>query len=1730
MTHPGSPEPKDSTSGTEPVDFETAFRGQDGRGTDRESELASVVRRRRAAGLPTAGGAAEDRPPGVGDDVAVEDAELAARSLVGLTLSGGGLRAATFSLGVMQALRAKGLLRYVDYLVSVSGGGYTAGYLGAQAVDASRRCRPAAVTPRAPAADGEPPPSDGAEAIHEDAPRPKKAACDAGEPAATGAGRSYHDLDAEKCLAWRRPEMDRAEDRGNLGVDDHAMFGNCGRYLVRPWEFLGDYVPATLVSVTLFLSGLTAAAALLAILYRTLDTNETRDVAGLVMRNFSEVFLAFVPTIIVGLLWLTMRVGRLMNGRSVDAGGHDRLGPLRWGLFLSSGTWLVAVLTGSGEGEFWLGGIPSLVSLVAAAVMPCATVAILTSPRDTPRLSRLAAALGRPTDGYRAAGWSIPTLTVVLPTLVAGVLAAVYVVMYLGWLDPASTGVFATDAFGDTVVRVTPLGWVAWVVVALILVWQWAYLGSKKFTDLLLRLTIGGCLLSVVLCLTNGYLNVGVLGEVLNLTGLPTVGQESLRNPAIAFVLISVLAMTQYQRLINSQRPGASLTERVILKLVVTGLVAGIPLTVFGMIAKENVSGVVTHRDAAFHVSDVDAARFALLSEWWDDPVEGDGHSGREVFFGNSIGGVDDASLNVGEAIRKVATRDADLMDLRYGKAGWQSQSRGFTTAETGRFARTATALIPFGAYGARMDELIGSSVASQDERDELRRKLVNRVEAFATGDGDAEAVASTLSVEDEVAFRLVGLTGRGIKATARATRSARDLVAARLSVQLNRPEMTRLLGDIIVKRAEADDGGRIRLPDVREYLFTTALGDMADPHRAAEDRELRQFFDRAVEHLKYRTERAGETSDEATDPVRRFDISLRPPADKTPAAAGDESEPVTRDEIGLVGVSIEQRRPAGSSVTEDRSPTPLFAVDAKDADDAGYWTPGPDAATPLARFNRLLLERLFPDMFKRARLVSTPVVIRQDQTVRTRVFVCATLLFAGLFFTVPVNRISPMQKYYRRKIGGEFLRSNVKPDGKPRPGRPVRLRELAEAIDFGCPVPLFVADLRFGAELATDTHAANTSDARRNHPYTYSPFHQGSPSVGYRRVRTGVAGADPRLDLAVANSGAAISPAAMADGPLRWVMAAFNLRLEQWVFRSDLEDAGARRGWLRRHGVRPCDVFAEWTRGWVCDDDTAAGRLRDQSSDAWRRDWQAASISDGGYSDFLGIGELLRRRCRVVVVIDCSINKGASEFAVLGEAIRVARRDFECEILDLDEDRPLDVRRLRRGEDGLTPQHMVLGRILYHADDPPRQTPPDDGQPACGETADPRPDAAGLTSEGLLVYVQMARSGDEDVDVEQFARAVPTFPDHPTADQAFGESMVAAYRTLGRHVGEQICAGLPDHAVLERARRAAVAAGRRPVPYLTTGGLAACLIESYRTDCREINIDRRDDLRRLPAFAVASTLAPRLSLPDEAVGYPAAARGLYAGAVTPGPFQGPTGLDALLQDRRNDRVCLQEERFLRLYEGDSNLRYRIRMAVQAHARSDWDIYEDGYVPIDQVSAYVVACHEFCLTSGDESSWQQSYISEDRGGMRISDGRDLLLGEDRFQAGGRLELLAASARIAEAIRVLQDPAAHEANGKDSLADAAVSIRLAIAVIADAVFRYRGGEAAIMVADFFRHICKQTFVPIEDLPSDPFESAVRVVRELNHWGDTAGRPTTADDRGAVEIAPGEAGRLVASTPR
>lgn len=68
---------------------------------------------------------------GAYSDDAQADGSTPPDNLVGLALSGGGIRSATFCLGFLQGLHKLNLLRIFDYLSTVSGGGYVGGWWSA---------------------------------------------------------------------------------------------------------------------------------------------------------------------------------------------------------------------------------------------------------------------------------------------------------------------------------------------------------------------------------------------------------------------------------------------------------------------------------------------------------------------------------------------------------------------------------------------------------------------------------------------------------------------------------------------------------------------------------------------------------------------------------------------------------------------------------------------------------------------------------------------------------------------------------------------------------------------------------------------------------------------------------------------------------------------------------------------------------------------------------------------------------------------------------------------------------------------------------------------------------------------------------------------------------------------------------------------------------------------------------------------------------------------------------------------------------------------------------------------------------------------------------------------------------------------------------------------------------------------------------------------------------------
>jgi hypothetical protein len=155
--------------------------------------------------------------------------------------------------------------------------------------------------------------------------------------------------------------------------------------------------------------------------------------------------------------------------------------------------------------------------------------------------------------------------------------------------------------------------------------------------------------------------------------------------------------------------------------------------------------------------------------------------------------------------------------------------------------------------------------------------------------------------------------------------------------------------------------------------------------------------------------------------------------------------------------------------------------------------------------------------------------------------------------------------------------------------------------------------------------------------------------------------------------------------------------------------------------------------------------------------------LSDGGHFENLGIYEMVRRRCRFILVSDASADPRCS-LDDLGSAIRKIRIDFNVEIR---------FRRLElasRADRRANSLPIAIGSIRYPDTD----------------------------MEGVIVYVKASYADDMThaffdrlpVDVREYANRRAEFPHESTADQWFSESQFESYRRLGEYIGMRLSDG----------------------------------------------------------------------------------------------------------------------------------------------------------------------------------------------------------------------------------------------------------------------------------------------------------------------------------------------------
>ncbi|MEM6819164.1 MAG: hypothetical protein AAF578_10285 [Pseudomonadota bacterium] len=172
-------------------------------------------------------------------------------------------------------------------------------------------------------------------------------------------------------------------------------------------------------------------------------------------------------------------------------------------------------------------------------------------------------------------------------------------------------------------------------------------------------------------------------------------------------------------------------------------------------------------------------------------------------------------------------------------------------------------------------------------------------------------------------------------------------------------------------------------------------------------------------------------------------------------------------------------------------------------------------------------------------------------------------------------------------------------------------------------------------------------------------------------------------------------------------------------------------------------------------------------------------NLTDGGHFENLGVYELIRRRCRLIVVVDAGCDPD-HEFFDLANMIRKCWVDFGVNV------RMPDMSNLRLDKEGLCKNHFVVGRIEYNTE---KKYSTSEHNP----TKRAKQPTKSSKKNGVILYVKSSLTGSEWPDIRQYADSHPTFPHETTADQFFDEEQFEAYRHLGFKMMRFLHNGIKD-------------------------------------------------------------------------------------------------------------------------------------------------------------------------------------------------------------------------------------------------------------------------------------------------------------------------------------------------
>lgn len=351
------------------------------------------------------------------------------------------------------------------------------------------------------------------------------------------------------------------------------------------------------------------------------------------------------------------------------------------------------------------------------------------------------------------------------------------------------------------------------------------------------------------------------------------------------------------------------------------------------------------------------------------------------------------------------------------------------------------------------------------------------------------------------------------------------------------------------------------------------------------------------------------------------------------------------------------------------------------------------------------------------------------------------------LAWRVDVNEFS-LHLFYRNRLVRCYLGA-TNPERCPQPftgfdpSDDILLHDFATDETYSGPYPIFNAALNFshGQRLAWQERKAESfvftpdycgydfqeereDQDKKNIPdKKVEQKHQSYQGTGSYAYPDG----GPYLGTAVAISGAAVNPnmGYHASAAVAFLLTVFNVRLGWWM-----GNPRHKKTWQR--STPRFGLFYLLSELFGMADDTSG----------------YVNLSDGWHFENLGLYELVRRKCKYIVVCDVGADYGFGR-EDLGNAVRKCRSDLGAEI-------EIDASPLRPDAEGFSKAHFVIGTVTY-------------------------PDS----QKGTILYIKSALTGNEPQDVLAYKVAHKDFPHQSTGDQWFNESQFESYRALGRFAAE---------------------------------------------------------------------------------------------------------------------------------------------------------------------------------------------------------------------------------------------------------------------------------------------------------------------------------------------------------